>query len=119
MPLDSLGVARAILVPFCKTLTTNSNVHRKQNWRKSSILFRRFFRFFLPKRLKDYLHFQRFERDVEKSRSEFHSQVDKFEKAKEEDFFNDTDTEILGKRVEDLKKRWDQLWGEHINNKNR
>lgn len=70
----------------------------------------------LEKQLND---ITRFERDVEKSRSEFHSQVDKFEKAKEEDFFNDTDTEILGKRVEDLKNRWDQLWGEHINNKNR
>ncbi|PFX29130.1 hypothetical protein AWC38_SpisGene6104 [Stylophora pistillata] len=60
-----------------------------------------------------------FEGDVGKSRSEFDSVADKFEKSKEEDLFNDTDSEILDKRVEDLKNSWDQLWGERTVNKNR
>lgn len=63
--------------------------------------------------------FQQFESDLRKKRSEFQSEVDKFEKAKIEGLFNDTDRKILEKRVENLQNRWDELWKEHISNKNR
>lgn len=45
--------------------------------------------------------------------------MDKFEKAKDEGMFNDTDCEILQKRVENLENSWDELWEEHIANKDR
>ena len=45
--------------------------------------------------------------------------VDKIEKAKEQHLFNEVDCEILEKRVEDLKTRWDELKEEHIANKDR
>lgn len=61
--------------------------------------------------------FQQFESDLRKKRFEFQSEVDKFEKAKTEDLFNDTDRKILEKRVENLQNRWDELWKEHISNK--
>ena len=56
---------------------------------------------------------------MKKSRSDFHSVVDKFEKSKDEDLFSDTDCEVLDKRVEDLKNSWDELWREHLVNKDR
>ena len=63
--------------------------------------------------------FQQFESDLRKKRSEFQSEVDKFEKAETEGLFNDSDRKILEKRVENLQNRWDELWKEHISNKNR
>ncbi|KAM7433938.1 hypothetical protein ABFA07_015914 [Porites harrisoni] len=59
-----------------------------------------------------------FESDLRNKRFEFQSEVDKFEKAKTEGLFTDTDRKILEKRVEDLQNRWDELWKEHISNKN-
>lgn len=61
--------------------------------------------------------FQQFESDLRKKWFEFQSEVDKFEKAKTEGLFNDTDRKILEKRVENLQNRWDELWKEHISNK--
>jgi len=61
----------------------------------------------------------RFESDLRKSRTEFQSVVERFEKAKREGLFNDKDRVILEKRVNDLQSRWDELWREHIANKNR
>ena len=63
--------------------------------------------------------FQQFESDLRRKRFEFQSEVDKFEKGKTEGLFNDTDRKILEKRVENLQNRWDELWKEHISNKNR
>ncbi|XP_020600932.1 cingulin-like [Orbicella faveolata] len=60
-----------------------------------------------------------FEAELKRSRSEFESEVDKFEKAKEEDLFKDADCEILEKRVQGLKTRWDELMGDHVANKDR
>lgn len=62
--------------------------------------------------------FQQFESDLRKKRSEFQSEVDKLEKAKTEGLFNDADKKILEKRVENLQNGWDELWKEHISNKN-
>lgn len=56
---------------------------------------------------------------MKRSRSEFESILDKFEKAKEEDLFKDTDCEILENRVEGLKTRWDELMQDHFANKDR
>jgi len=56
---------------------------------------------------------------LKRSRFEFESEVDKFEKAKEEDLFKDADCEILEKRVQGLKTRWDELMGDHVANKDR
>ena len=56
---------------------------------------------------------------MKRSRSEFESIRDKFEKAKEEDLFKDTDCEILEKRIEGLKTRWDELMQDHFANKDR
>ncbi|KAJ7378480.1 hypothetical protein OS493_023015 [Desmophyllum pertusum] len=70
----------------------------------------------LKKQLDDLM---RFEADLQKSRSEYQSEVDKFEKAKDEGMFNDKDCEILQKRVKNLENSWDELWEEHIANKDR
>ena len=56
---------------------------------------------------------------MKRSRSDFESMLDKFEKAKEENLFKDTDCEILEKRVEGLKTRWDELIEDHSANKDR
>jgi len=63
--------------------------------------------------------FQSFEARLKKSRAEFQSEVEKFEKAKEEGKFDNTDGKFLEKRVNNLQSRWEKLWGEHIANKNR
>jgi len=56
---------------------------------------------------------------LKSSRSEFESVADKLKKAKEEDLFMDADCEILEKRVEGLKTRWDEMMGDHVTNKDR
>ncbi|XP_068690392.1 putative leucine-rich repeat-containing protein DDB_G0290503 [Montipora foliosa] len=61
----------------------------------------------------------RFESELEKSRSDFQSEVERFQKAKEEGLFFNTHREALEKIVRDLESRWDELWREHVENKNR
>lgn len=55
--------------------------------------------------------------ELKRLRFEFELIVDKFEKVKEEDFFKDLDCEILEKRVEVLKIRWDELMKDYFVNK--
>ena len=62
---------------------------------------------------------QRFESDMRTSRSAFQSEVERFEKAKKEGLINDTEKKIIENRVENLQSCWDELWREHIVNKNR
>lgn len=55
--------------------------------------------------------------ELKRLRFEFELIVDKFEKVKEEDLFKDLDCEILEKRVEVLKIRWDELMKDYFVNK--
>ena len=65
------------------------------------------------------LSFQRFESDMKKPMSEFQSELERLQKAKQEGLFNYTDNEGLEKKWNCLKTRWNTLWKEHLENRNR
>ena len=65
------------------------------------------------------LSFQRFESDMKKSMSEFQSELERLQKARQEGLFNYTDNEGLEKKWNYLKTRWNTLWKEHLENRNR
>ena len=65
------------------------------------------------------LSFQRFESDMKKPMSEFQSELERLQKAKQEGLFNYTDNEGLEKKWSYLKTRWNTLWKEHQENRNR
>ncbi|XP_074625904.1 uncharacterized protein LOC141884109 [Acropora palmata] len=61
----------------------------------------------------------RFESDMKKPMSEFQSELERLQKAKQEGLFNYTDNEGLEKKWNCLKTRWNTLWKEHLENRNR
>lgn len=65
------------------------------------------------------LSFQRFESDMKKSMSQFQSELERLQKAKQEGLFNYTDNEGLEKKWNYLKTRWNTLGKEHLKNRNR
>ncbi|XP_067050990.1 girdin-like isoform X2 [Acropora muricata] len=60
-----------------------------------------------------------FEADLKKSMTEFQAEKEKFEKAKEDDKFDDTDKGILERRVNAVQFSWEKLWGEFIEQKDK
>lgn len=56
---------------------------------------------------------------MKKSMSEFQSELERLQKAKQERLFNDTDNEGLEKKFNDLQTRWNTSWKEHLENWNR
>ncbi|XP_044177970.1 microtubule-actin cross-linking factor 1-like isoform X4 [Acropora millepora] len=61
----------------------------------------------------------RFESDMKKSMSQFQSELERLQKAKQEGLFNYTDNEGLEKKWNYLKTRWNTLGKEHLENRNR
>ncbi|XP_015778717.1 PREDICTED: uncharacterized protein LOC107356627 [Acropora digitifera] len=51
---------------------------------------------------------------LKKSMTEFQTEKEKFEKAKEDDKFDNTDKGILDQRVNTVQFSWEKLWGEFI-----
>ena len=60
-----------------------------------------------------------FEADLEKSMTEFQAEKEKFEKAKEDDKFDNTDKGILERRVNAVQFIWEKLWREFIEQKDK
>ena len=56
---------------------------------------------------------------MKKSTSEFQSELERLQKAKQEGLFHNSDNEGLEKKWNYLKSRWNTLWNEHLGNTNR